>query len=87
MAKRRSSDPWAIIVVILTVALFVLALFLKGLSHDVLLEAGVFLVSLKLILMAKKNAEVDSRLEEHLIEIKKLLALQAGAGLHSKRES
>jgi hypothetical protein len=87
MAKRRSSDPWAIIVVILTVALFVLALFLKGLSHDVLLEAGVFLVSLKLILMAKKNAEVDSRLEEHLIEIKKLLVLQAGAGLHSKRES
>jgi hypothetical protein len=86
MANRRSSDPWAVIVIILTVGLFVLALFLKGFSHDVLLEAGVFLVSLKLILMAKKNAEVENRLEDHLIEIKRLLASQTWGGLESNSE-
>ncbi len=73
MAKVRSSDPWAIVIVVLTFGLFVLALVLKGLTHALLLEAGVFLVSLKLILMAKKNAETEDRLEEHLLEIKAML--------------
>jgi len=38
-----------------TLILFVLALFLKGISHDLLLEAGVFLVSVKLVIGAHKN--------------------------------
>lgn len=53
--------------------LFLLALVLKGLTHDILLEAGVFLVSTKLILMSKKNAEAESRMESRLDEIKTLL--------------
>jgi hypothetical protein len=70
----KSSDPWSIIIIVLTVGLFVLALFLKGFTHDLLLESGVFLVSAKLILMAKRNAETESRLEQHLNQIKELLA-------------
>jgi hypothetical protein len=54
MAKHY--DPWAIIVVALTLILFITALFLKGLSHDLLLETGVFLVSVKLIMMSYKNS-------------------------------
>ncbi len=73
MAKVKSSDPWAIITIALSFGLFILALVLKGFTHALLLEAGVFLVSLKLILMAKKNAETESRLEAQLISIRELL--------------
>jgi hypothetical protein len=73
MQMSRSSDPWAIIIIVLTCGLFSLALFLKGLTHDLLLEAGVFLVSVKLILMAKKNTDTEKRLEHHLTQIKELL--------------
>jgi hypothetical protein len=73
MAIFKSSDPWAPIVIALSFGLFVLALFLKGFTHDVLLEAGVFLVSVKLILMAKRITETEDRLERHLTQIKKLL--------------
>jgi hypothetical protein len=42
---------------------------MKGLSHDMLLEAGVFLVSVKLIIMSYKNVEVADALRERLDEI------------------
>jgi predicted tellurium resistance membrane protein TerC len=74
MKMFRSSDPWALIVIVLSFGLFFLALILKGFTHDLLLEAGVFLVSVKLILMAKKNTETENRVERHLTEIKELLA-------------
>jgi hypothetical protein len=41
-----------------------------------LLEAGVFLVSVKLIMMAFKNANHSRKLENKLIEIKELLIKQ-----------
>jgi hypothetical protein len=41
----------------ITVVLFVVALFDKGLTHALLLEAGVFLVSVKLVLMSYKASE------------------------------
>jgi hypothetical protein len=77
MKILKSFDPWTIIIIVLTFGLFSLALFLQGFTHDLLLEAGVFLVSVKLILMAKKNGETEERLEFHLLEIKELLAGQA----------
>jgi hypothetical protein len=46
----------------LTLALFVAALFAKGFTHDLLLEAGVFLVSVKLILVAYKNSVSNRRI-------------------------
>jgi hypothetical protein len=72
--KTFKSDPWALIIIVMTLVLFLLALILQGFTHDLLLEAGVFLVSVKLIVMAKKNAETESRMELHLTEIKELLA-------------
>lgn len=44
-----------LIVIIVTALLFVAALFTKGLSHDLFLEAGVLLVSIKIIMMNHKN--------------------------------
>lgn len=63
----------SVIVIIITFILFTMALFTTGLTHDLLLEAGVFLVSVKLIIMAY-NADVTSKeIHRDLEEIKKLL--------------
>jgi hypothetical protein len=53
------------------VVLFVAALFTKGLTHDLLLEAGVFLVSVKLIIMAYKSSVTTKALLEELREVRK----------------
>jgi uncharacterized membrane protein YbhN (UPF0104 family) len=70
----KSSDPWSIVVIVLTAALFILALFVTGLTKDLLVECGVLLVSIKLILMAKKTAEIEENLERRLDRIEKLLS-------------
>jgi len=73
MKSSRSSNPASVVVIVLTAGTFALALFLKGFTHDLLLEAGVLLVSAKLVLMAKSNAETEYRMEQRLAEIKELL--------------
>jgi hypothetical protein len=66
-------DPVSLVVIALTLLLFVIALFVKGFTHDMLLECGVFLVSVKLIVMSHKNG-VSARLsEERLVTIQNLL--------------
>jgi len=66
-------DPLSLVVIVLTLLLFVMALFIKGFTHDMLLECGVFLVSVKLIVMSHKNG-VSARLaEERLVKIQNLL--------------
>ena len=69
-------DFGSLAVIIITFILFALALFTKGFTHDLLLEAGVFLVSVKLILMAYKNTtrtrRVDLKLDEILARLKRL---------------
>jgi len=62
-------DAWSVIVIAITLALFVAALFVTGFTHDLLLEAGVFLVSLKLILMAYKNSVSSDSMQKKLDEI------------------
>ena len=47
-------DTATMITLVITFVLFVVALFAKGLTHDLLLEAGVFLVSVKLVIMSYK---------------------------------
>lgn len=74
MKLFKLSDPWTTGVILLTVGLFSLSLAVKGFTHELFLEAGVFLVSVKLILMAAKNAANEKRLEQHLKQIKELLA-------------
>ena len=66
-------DLGSLIVIVVTFILFLVALFAKGLTHDLLLEAGVFLVSVKLILMAYKNSVTSQELLNELKEIKKRL--------------
>jgi hypothetical protein len=66
-------DPLSMVVIVLTLLLFVIALFLKGFTHELLQECGVFLVSVKLIMMSHKNG-VSARLaEERLATIQNLL--------------
>jgi hypothetical protein len=71
---RRHTDPWSAVVIVVTLVLFVVALFLKGLTHDLLLEAGVFLVSVKLIVMGYKQAVAAERLHDELDDVRSALA-------------
>lgn len=57
------------VVIAITFVLFFAALFTKGLTHDMLLEGGVFLVSVKLILMSHKSSVATKNLEKRLDEI------------------
>ena len=70
---RRYFDPGSLIVIVLTLVLFVAALYFTGFTHDLLLEAGVFLVSVKLILMSYKNKVASDDLHEELAGIRSLL--------------
>jgi len=49
-------DLTSLVTIALTVILFVAALFIKGFTHDLLLEGGVFLVSVKLMHGSYKNS-------------------------------
>jgi hypothetical protein len=66
---RKHIDGGSLVVILMTLVLFVAALFEKGFSHDLLLEAGVFLVSVKLIIMSYKSARHSAELKERLDEI------------------
>lgn len=66
-------DPGIIIVIVITGLLFTVALFVKGFTNALLLEAGVLLVSIKLIMMAYRNSLNYSDLKKELNEIRRLL--------------
>lgn len=70
---KKHLDTGSIIIIGITLILFILALFTTGFTHDLLLEAGVFLVSVKLIMMAYKNSVHVNMIERELSEIKELL--------------
>ncbi len=74
MKLLKSIDLSSGLVILLTVGLFGLSLAVKGITHELFLESGVFLVSIKLILMAGKNAAAEERMERDLNQIKALLA-------------
>ena len=67
---RKHFDTTSLVVITATLVLFVLALFTKGLSHDLFLESAVFLISVKLILMAYKNSTSNEAILKELQEIK-----------------
>ncbi len=66
-------DNWTILIIIITVILFMVALFAKGFTSQLLLESGVLLVSIKIIMMSYKNIQNHEELKKDLDEIKKLL--------------
>lgn len=59
---RRHLDLPSQLVIFLTLVLFAAALLVKGIGHDLLLEGGMFLVSVKLIMMAYKGSVANERL-------------------------
>ena len=80
---KRHIDTWSWIVLFITSVLFIVALFLKGLTHELSLEAGVFLVSLKLIMMAYKHSVVSAELKVRLDDVQAVLTRLEG-GLQSR---
>jgi hypothetical protein len=70
---KKHFDTGSIAVITVTFILFGIALFIKGFTHALLLEAAVFLVSVKLIMMAYKSNENMKALYNELKEIKKLI--------------
>jgi hypothetical protein len=71
-------DPLSMVVIVLTLVLFVIALFVSGFTHDLLQECGVFLVSVKLIMMSHKNGVSASLAEQRLERIENLLQTARG---------
>ena len=70
---KKQFDTGSLVIIVLTVVLFVVALFMKGLTKDLLLEAGVLLVSIKLIVMAYKTRVSNKEIAVELREIKAML--------------
>ena len=66
-------DVGSLVIIAITFILFVMALFFTGFTHDILLETGVFLISLKLIVMAYKASVTAKDIHRELEEIKDLL--------------
>jgi len=70
MSKLREHfDLPSIFVIVATIILFVMALYIKGLTHEMLLEGAVFLISVKLILASYKNSVTIKRLESKLDDL------------------
>ncbi len=84
---QRHLDAWSGLVILITFLMFVAALLLKGLGHDLLLEGGVFLVSVKLVMMAYKNSVTATKLIERVDELQSTLARIEGALVESSRLS
>jgi len=53
---------------------------MKGFTHDLFVEAGILLVSIKRILMAQKNTRTEESLERHVTRIEELLVARPFSG-------
>ena len=73
MRMHALVDFGTLATIILTLGLFIAALFVKGLTHDLLLEAGVFLVSVKLVLMSYKSGVAADAIRFELTAIRRTL--------------
>ncbi|HLJ61022.1 MAG TPA: hypothetical protein VKZ50_14955 [bacterium] len=78
MERRTGStatylDRASMVVIILTFVLFLSALVVKGFNHDLFLEAGVLLVSVKIILNGCYMDAHVGRLEGRIDELRGLL--------------
>lgn len=70
MNRLAKHFDWTVLCIIAaTLVLFALALFEKGFTHDLLLEAGVFLVSAKLILQSYHNSVNTAHIQQKLDEV------------------
>ncbi|UCB49032.1 MAG: hypothetical protein JSW56_18310 [Deltaproteobacteria bacterium] len=67
---KKHLDLGSTIILLVTLVLFIAALFVKGFTHDILLEAGVFLVSVKVIMMAYRISVHADKIITEIREIK-----------------
>jgi len=75
---KKHFDPGSLVIIATTFILFVSAVFTRGFTHEVLLEAAVFLVSVKLIVMAYKSIDATNSVHRKLDEIyKKVDAIES----------
>lgn len=70
----RRVDAASIAVIVITLALFTAAVAVKGIGHELLLEAAVFLVSVKLILMAYRSEVANQHLLQELAAVRAMVA-------------
>lgn len=63
----------SVLVMAITFILFTAALFTKGFTHDLFLEAGVFLVSVKLMIMVYRNGRASREIDQRLDALTALL--------------
>jgi hypothetical protein len=75
----KKLDTGTVSVIVVTFGLFLLAIFMKGIGKDLLLEAGVLMVSVKLIMMSFKNAAESQAIREDLDRIVELLAIRSNS--------
>ena len=66
---KKNFDLANVITIALTIILFVIALYATGFTKDLLLEAGVLLVSVKIILMSAANRDSNREILKKLNEI------------------
>ena len=66
-----------LIVIIITFLLFITALFVKGLTQDILIEAGVLLISIKIIVMNYRITVSNKAILEKLDEIRETMREKA----------
>ncbi len=64
-----------IVIILITIGLFAAALFTKGLTHDIFLEAGVLLISIKIILLSCRNNAIVKNIQKQLDNMNSLLLL------------
>jgi hypothetical protein len=67
LSIRKNLGLGSLVVIIVTLILFVTALFVKGFTHDLLLEAAIFLVSVKLILLTYQSNQGVASIEKNWI--------------------
>jgi hypothetical protein len=89
---RGKLDLGSRLVIVVTFVLFGAALFVNGFGHDLLLEAGVFLVSVKLIIMAAKHDVSDRELRRRFDRLEATMGevrdrLETGPGPKSTEAS
>lgn len=68
---KRYLSSADILIIGITVALFVIALFVKGLTQDLLLEAGILLISIKIIMMNYTNKQINMEILRKLEKMEK----------------
>jgi c-di-AMP phosphodiesterase-like protein len=70
---NTKTDIWAYVIIALTFIFFAISIFITGFKHDLLLEIGVLLVSIKLIMMASTNKKHNEKLHQEMGELKSLI--------------